>query len=145
MIAAGLPGKLAMAIEKSNHIMAEDIIREAGYMLPQRGNVHTYLQKLVENPPASDFPKETAEKLLKMLNNNDVEEDTKGKNKNMKKWKFSRLNRLMQAILLLSVAHSRYVQDSEKSVIIDVAVKLSKRFLDDGDYKFVNAILDVTL
>ena len=67
MIAAGLPGKLAMAIEKSNHIMAEDIIREAGYMLPQSGNVHAFLQKLVENPPASDFPKETAEKLLKML------------------------------------------------------------------------------
>ncbi len=65
--------------------------------------------------------------------------------KNMKKWKFSRLNRLAQAILLLSVAHSRYVQDSEKSVIIDVAVKLSKRYLDDGDYKFINAILDVTL
>ena len=35
MIAAGLPGKLAVAIEKSNHIMAEDIIREAGYMLPE--------------------------------------------------------------------------------------------------------------
>ncbi len=65
--------------------------------------------------------------------------------KNMKKWKFARLNRLMQAILLLSVAHARYVQDAEKSVIIDVAVKLSKRYLDDGDYKFVNAILDVTL
>mgnify|MGYP001497898715 FL=1 len=65
--------------------------------------------------------------------------------KNMKKWKFSRLNRLAQAILLLSVSHFRYVQDSEKSVIIDVAVKLSKRYLDDGDYKFVNAILDVTL
>ncbi len=65
--------------------------------------------------------------------------------KNMKKWKFSRLNRLMQAILLLSVSHARYVQDSEKNVIIDVAVKLSKRYLDDGDYKFVNAILDVTL
>ena len=65
--------------------------------------------------------------------------------KNMKKWKFSRLNRLAQAILLLSVAHARYVQDAEKSVIIDVAVKLSKRYLDDGDYKFINAILDVTL
>jgi hypothetical protein len=32
---AGLPGKLAKAIEKSNRIMAEDIIRESGYMLPQ--------------------------------------------------------------------------------------------------------------
>jgi len=37
-IASGLSGKLAVAIEKSNHIMAEDIIREAGYMLPQSNN-----------------------------------------------------------------------------------------------------------
>jgi transcription termination factor NusB len=65
--------------------------------------------------------------------------------KNMKKWKFSRLNRLMQAILLMSVAHFRYVQDAEKNVIIDIAVKLSKKYLDDGDYKFVNAILDASL
>lgn len=65
--------------------------------------------------------------------------------KNMKKWKFARLNRLMQAILLLSVTHFRYVQDADKGVVIDIAVKLSKRYLDDGDYKFVNAILDVTL
>ena len=34
-ISAGLPGKLAKALEKSNRIMAEDIIREAGYMLPR--------------------------------------------------------------------------------------------------------------
>jgi len=88
-IASGLPSVLAAAMAKSARIQAEDIIREAGYMLPQSGNVHAFLQKLVENPPASDFPKETAEKLLKMLNNNDVEEDTKGKNKNMKKWKCS--------------------------------------------------------
>ncbi len=65
--------------------------------------------------------------------------------KNMKKWKFSRLNRVMQAILLLSVTHFRYIDSAEKSIVIDVAVKLSKRYLDDGDYKFVNAILDVTL
>ena len=43
-IAAGLPGKLAAAIEKSNHIMAEDIVREAGYMLPQSENAKKFLQ-----------------------------------------------------------------------------------------------------
>lgn len=64
---------------------------------------------------------------------------------NMAKWKFSRLNRVMQAILLMSVAHFRYVQDADKAVIIDTAVKLGKKYLDDGEYKFVNAILDSTL
>ena len=33
--AAGLPGKLAVAIEKSNHIMAEDIIRSRIYAAPK--------------------------------------------------------------------------------------------------------------
>src|SRR5690554_272308 len=37
-IASALPGNLAKAIEKSNRIMAEDILREAGYMLPQSQN-----------------------------------------------------------------------------------------------------------
>jgi len=37
-IAARLPGGLARAMEKSNRIMAEDLIRESGYMLPQSGN-----------------------------------------------------------------------------------------------------------
>ena len=45
-MAAALPGKLAMAIEKSNRIMAEDIIREAGYMLPQSQNTKAFLQSL---------------------------------------------------------------------------------------------------
>ncbi|HPJ02834.1 MAG TPA: 4Fe-4S ferredoxin, partial [Candidatus Limiplasma sp.] len=31
-IASALPGTLAAAMEASNHIMAEDLIREAGYM-----------------------------------------------------------------------------------------------------------------
>jgi len=67
-IAAGLPGKLAAAIEKSNHIMAEDIIREAGYMLPQSENSQEFLQSLLGGKQPEGFPKETVEKLLKALN-----------------------------------------------------------------------------
>ena len=43
-IATGLSGKLAIAIEKSNHIMAEDLVREAGFMLPQSTNAINFLQ-----------------------------------------------------------------------------------------------------
>lgn len=64
---------------------------------------------------------------------------------NMKKWKFPRLNRVMQAILLLSVSHYRYIKDVDKVIVIDIAVKLSKKYLDDGEHKFVNAILDSML
>jgi len=63
----------------------------------------------------------------------------------MKKWKFARLNRVMQSILLLSVSHYRYIKDVDKVIVIDIAVKLSKKYLDDGEHKFVNAILDSML
>ncbi|MDD3921513.1 MAG: ferritin family protein [Eubacteriales bacterium] len=81
-IAAGLPGKLAAAIEKSNRIMAEDIIREAGYMLPQSGNAHTFLVEQLAKPQDEDFPKETAGKLLSVIQTNENREENK-----MEKWK----------------------------------------------------------
>jgi len=81
-IAASLPGKLAAAIAKSNRIMAEDLIREAGYMLPQSGNVRTLLQKLLSDHPEAGFPRDAVEKLLATLNFNEKTEETK-----MEKWK----------------------------------------------------------
>ena len=63
----------------------------------------------------------------------------------MPKWKFSRLNRLEQAILLMSYTQAEMEGKDSKRVIIDVAVRLSKKFLDESDYKFVNAILDNVL
>ncbi|NLO10782.1 MAG: 4Fe-4S dicluster domain-containing protein [Clostridiales bacterium] len=68
-IAAGLPGKLAKALEKSNRIMAEDIIREAGYMLPQSNNTRKFLQSLLDKDQTEDFPKEAVKKLLTNLKN----------------------------------------------------------------------------
>jgi rubrerythrin len=82
-IAAGLPGKLAAAIEKSNHIMAEDIIREAGYMLPQSKNVKKFLQSLLEQKHSEGFPKETVEKLLEILNKDEVDKKV-SENKTLK-------------------------------------------------------------
>lgn len=72
-------------------------------------------------------------------------------NSNMNKWTFDRLNRLEQAILLVSYAHFFYVEDDEKKseadkgAVINTAVELSKTYLDAKDYKFVNAILDKLL
>ena len=60
-------------------------------------------------------------------------------------WKFSRLNRLTQAILILSVAHYYYVGDVDKAIVINIAVVLAKRYLIDQDYKFVNSLLDNVL
>ena len=64
----------------------------------------------------------------------------------MRKWTFDRLNRLEQAILLLAYVHYHYVEKGvDKKVVIDIAIKQSKKYLEDGDYKFVNAILDNVL
>lgn len=62
-IAAALPGNLAKAIEMSNRIMAEDIIREAGYMLPQSDKVKEFLNSVKAN-----FSEEKIEKLLNQQN-----------------------------------------------------------------------------
>ena len=72
-IAAGIPNKLAIAIEKSNHIMAEDIIREAGYMLPQSENAMAFLKSLLDNKQPEGFPTETVEKLINAFSKNKEE------------------------------------------------------------------------
>ncbi|MEG1241815.1 MAG: ferritin family protein [Oscillospiraceae bacterium] len=83
-LAAGLDGRLALAAEKSNRIMAEDINREAGFMLPQSRNSHDFLEGLLKSQKGEDFPRETVEKLLSKLTINEKTEDTK-----MEKWKCS--------------------------------------------------------
>jgi len=62
----------------------------------------------------------------------------------MPKWSFDRLNLLEQAILLMSYTHGKE-EKGDKKVIIDVAIRLAKKYLDKDDYKFVNGILDKIL
>lgn len=61
--------QFAKAIGMSNRVMAEDILRESGYMLPQSENVKAFLQSLLNTPQPEDFPKETVEKLYNKLFN----------------------------------------------------------------------------
>lgn len=63
-IASGLSGRLAQAIEKSNRIMAEEMHRESGYMLPQSQNTKEFLQSLLDKKYADDFPFEAVKMLL---------------------------------------------------------------------------------
>ena len=78
--------QLAEAIAKSNRLMAEDILREAGYMLPQSGNTHSLLQSLLNNPPGEEFTKEAAERLLELLPDNDREKQEE-KEEKIEKWR----------------------------------------------------------
>ena len=58
---------LAGALSVSNRLMAEDLVREAGYMLPQGEPVRNLLQALLATPQPADFPRKAVEELLKSL------------------------------------------------------------------------------
>ena len=77
--AATLDNELGAAIEKSCRLMAEDLVREAGYMLPQSANTKAFLENIrtIEN-----IPVDIVDKLLKTLDFNEKTEDKK-----MEKWK----------------------------------------------------------
>lgn len=73
--------RLMTAIAKSARLVNEDIMREAGFMLPQSKNARDLLKSFIENPPSKDFPKEAAKKLLELIPCNESEV------KKMKKYK----------------------------------------------------------
>ena len=59
--------RLAKAMRRSCRIMAEDILRESGYMLPQSENVQALLKSELETVKDEVFPKDAAKKLLELL------------------------------------------------------------------------------
>lgn len=60
----------------------------------------------------------------------------------LKGWDWNRLPTLTQAILLASYTHFYFIEKIDKKIIINVAVNLAKKFIDDKQAKFINAILD---
>ena len=68
-ITSGLSGRLAKALEKSNRLMAEDLIRESGYMLPQSQNAKKFLESLLTQDQPEDFPVEIVKILLEPFSN----------------------------------------------------------------------------
>ena len=67
--------RLCKALAKSNRLINEDLIREAGYMLPQSANAHRLLESLLENPPTADFPAAAAKQLLERIPCNEEREE----------------------------------------------------------------------
>lgn len=66
--------QIAEAVGKSNRLMAEDLLREAGFMLPQSGNVHQLLQALLDQLQPDDFPSEVVKQLLASIPDNETAE-----------------------------------------------------------------------
>lgn len=64
------------------------------------------------------------------------------KNHLSEKWSFDRVNKVTLAILRTAVYEIKYLAGSAKSIVIDEAVTIAKRYGADDAYKFINAILD---
>jgi len=91
--------RLMKAVAKSTRLVAEDLIRESGYMLPQSGNTHDMLKKLVSEPPEG-FPVEAARKLLERIPDNDSNNnitENKGENKMNNKYTGTKTEKNLQA------------------------------------------------
>jgi Fe-S-cluster-containing hydrogenase component 2 len=73
-MAAALPGPLAKALEKSNRIMAEDLLRESGFMLPQSGEVFQVLVDMADRVQEPRFPVKDLELLLRTISFHDPAE-----------------------------------------------------------------------
>lgn len=59
--------RLAKAVRLSNRAMAEDLLRESGYLLPESENVIDLLKRELDAPQADDFPRAAAERLIELL------------------------------------------------------------------------------
>lgn len=80
-VAARLPDVLSVAVEKSSRLMAEDLEREAGFMLAQSENARKFLLMLKDYP---GIPSDIVGYLLDNIGFNEKREEKK-----MEKWKCS--------------------------------------------------------
>ena len=77
--------RLMQAVAKSERLVAEDIMREAGFMLPQSNNTHDLLERLITSPPSMDVPANAAKRIIEAIPNNEKNVKQKGEI-TMAKW-----------------------------------------------------------
>ena len=65
--ASTVQAQLARALKESIRIVAEDMLRESGYMLPQSEQARAALRGMLESEKDADFPRHAVEELLGML------------------------------------------------------------------------------
>ena len=70
--ASRLDDALSVAIEKSSRLMAEDLYREAGFMIPQSGNTKAFLESIKDYP---HIPRDIVENLLETIKFNENTEE----------------------------------------------------------------------
>ena len=63
----------------------------------------------------------------------------------LRDWVWDRLPLLTRSVLLMSYAHFYYVEKIDTRIVINVAVELAKKYIEEKQAKFINAILDEVL
>ena len=86
LIAAQLPDALSVAVERSSRLMAEDLCREAGYMLPQSENSRAFLISVRDYP---GIPTDVVDSLLETIPFHEEKEKEETETTTMEKWKCS--------------------------------------------------------
>ena len=115
------------------------------YLFYQRMNKEDIVDILsnVYNLPYDEVPLFSKEVCVKtLLHQEEIDQIISN---NLVKWTLDRINLVAHSILLFSIGEFKYTNEISKPEIINVAVELAKKYLDDKDYKFINAILDKVL
>ena len=124
LTAAKLDDVLAVAIEKSSRLMAEDLTREAGYMIPESLNAKRFLEKIKDYP---GIPEEAVKYLLENIEFNEKENNENEKEiKTMEKWKCTVCGYIHEGPLPADFRCPVCKQPAEKFVKIEEAPAKSK-------------------
>ncbi len=117
-IAAQLPDALSVAVEKSSRLLAEDLCREAGFMLPQSGNTRAFLESIKTYP---GVPEDAVESLLHHIQFNEKVEET-----TMEKWKCSICGYIHEGAMTPDFKCPLCKQSADKFVKIEEAAAPAK-------------------
>ena len=126
--------QIAKAVTISNRLMAEDLLREAGFMLPQSQNVLDFLKTLIDTPQLDDFPIDTVKRLFDILPKNNIENKeykTMDENKTLKN--------LMEAFAGEAQANRKYLAYSKKAEK-DGKINAAKLFKAASDAETLHAL-----
>jgi rubrerythrin/NAD-dependent dihydropyrimidine dehydrogenase PreA subunit len=124
--------QLAKAINMSNRIMAEDLLRESGFMLYQSKNVLDLLQSFLDNEQPDGFPKDVIEELITSISNNKKTEDNE-----MSESKTSK--NLMEAFSGEAQANRKYLAYAKKAEK-DGKTNAAKLFKAASDAETIHAL-----
>jgi transcription antitermination protein NusB len=120
-----------------------------GYLFYQVNNKEEDVKTLMEGVYEDEYeniPTFSKEVIVKSLLNQPEIDKLIAENLS-EKLRLDRLNIVGHAILLFSIGEVKYCsfEDVSKATMINVAVELAKKYLDDKEYRFINAVLDKIL